>query len=308
MAVKVLMSWYFNNVGPKRPATQEVHYYNSTPSSLRDPALNQAVIAAMNARTQLMGSNINASLYRLSMPGRKLRSYTVYAIKNSVITPNMTVGPSLNQGACEIPNASIQLTISTALSQVRQMYLAGLPDEVFSTGGVIGPTFANPVLQQYAGLWGAWKAIMLNGNWGSIFLNVLPPSQPGPIAFWQQAGFAPFNLQFVLPNTAAYKPLVGDTVHIRGVLMGTTGVPRPIGNWKVKSINAVDANNTAYELDQSSAYQAVLIQMPGTVESVIKAFQPYASFDNAQQTSRKRGIGPVRPRGRSRPRQRRQPS
>jgi hypothetical protein len=308
MAVKVLMSWYFNNVGPKRPATQEVHFYNASPTNLRDAVLNAAVIQAMNARTQLMGNNLVASLYRLSVPGRKLRSYTVYATKNSVITPGMVTTPSLNQGACEIPNGSLQLTMSTAQAQVRQMYMAGLPDVVFSTGGIIGPTFSDPNLQQYAALWGAWKNIMLNGNWGSVFLNILPNGQPQQIGYWVQSPNAPGNLQFVLPNAAAYKPNVGDIVHIRGVLMFGAGVPRPVGKWRVIATGAQDANNTFFELDKTSAYQAILVDQPGTVESVSFGFQSYAAFDNAQQTSRKRGIGPVRPRGRSRRPARRQPS
>ena len=307
MAVKVLLGYAFNNTGAKRPGFSDTLWYNADPTTLQDKTLNNAVIAMMNARTQLMGDNVIAAMYRLSVPGRKLRSYTVYAAPNGVINPSIQQSPSVSQGGAEIPNGALQLTVATAAGQVRNMYLAGLPDLVFSTGKVIGPTFSPPGLTGYQALYNTWQSILLNGNWGFIPLNILPVGQPAPIAFWQQATFAPFNLQFILPNTGAYQPNVNDTVHVRGVLMGTSGVPRPIGRWKVKSKTAFDANNTAYELDQSSAYQAVLIQIPGTVESVTYGFAPFAAVTNAQQTTHKRGIGPVRPRGRSRPRQRRQP-
>lgn len=307
MAVKVLLGYAFNNTGAKRPGFSEVHWYNSDPTSLKDKALNTAVQQLMNARTQLMGDNVIATLYRLSVPGRKLRSYTAYAVSNGVVNPAIAGAPSLSQGGAEIPNGCVQLTIGAATGQVRNMYMAGLPDLVISTGKIVGPTFAVPGLNGYQALWQSWWSVMTNGNWGFIPLNILPVGQPQAIAFWVQGQTAPFNLGMVLANTAAYKPAVGDTVHVRGVLMGTSGVPRPIGRWKIKSISAYDANNTIYELDQSSAYQAVLIQINGTVESVSYGFAAYSTADNAQQTSHKRGIGPVRPRGRSRPRQRRQP-
>jgi hypothetical protein len=136
---------------------------------------------------------------------------------------------------------------------------------------------------------------------------VLPAGQPGRISYWLQSQDAPFNLQFVLPNTAVYRPAIQEVVHVRGVLMAVSGVPRPIGRWKVIRTGAVDANNTWYELDRSSAYQAVLVDQPGTVESVTSSYQAYFSATTMLQVSRKRGIGPARPHGRSRPRARRQP-
>src|SRR5207253_4720856 len=150
------------------------------------------------------------------------------------------------------------------------------------------------------GLWMSWQNILLNGQWGWNALNTLPAGQPQQIAYWQQSAVAPFNLQFVLPNTAVYQPVVGAVIHIRKTLMGVSGAPRPIGRWRIKATGAVDASNTFFELDQSSAYTAVLIQQPGTVESVTYGYVAYATLSNLLQTSRRRGIGPVRPRGRSR--------
>jgi hypothetical protein len=308
MPVKVILGYTFNDTGPKRPGWSEVHFYLGSVTTTADIALNLAVVQLMNARTQLMGNNVRASMYRLSVPGVPRKSTTVYAVPNASGQSAINQYPSLSQGSADIPNACVMGTLKSAANQARAIYLAGLPDVLIRTGTPVGPDFGAAGLQGYQALWLTWQTLLLNGQWGFLALNLLPNGQPAPISYWQQATAAPFNIQFVLPNNAAYIPVVGAIVHVRGVLMGVTGAERPIGRWRIKSTTAVDANNTAFELDKSSAFQAVLVDRPGTVESVQSSYVAYDRLTNLLQTTRRRGIGPVRPRGRSRPRVRRQAS
>jgi len=251
---------------------------------------------------------VRAIMYRLSIPGMPRKSNLVYAVPNSLGTSPLIQFPLLSQGTSDIPNTSLKATLFSAQGQARNMYIGGLPDALIRTGVPIGPDMGATGLTGFQGLWNSWLTLLLSGQWGFRALALLPAGQPGPISFWQQAIAAPFNLQFILPNAAVYQPSVGDIVHIRGVLMGVTGAPRPIGRWRIRSKTAFDANNSVYELDQSSGYQAVLIDQPGTVESTTTAYVAYQTMGNMLQTSRRRGIGPVRPRGRSKPRARRQPA
>lgn len=307
MPIKVVLGWAFNDVGPKRPGWSETHFYLGGATTTADIGLNLDTVAFMNARTQLMGSNVRATMYRLSLPGQRRRSKVVYAVPTGAGTSPLVQYPAISQGTSDIPNTSLMATLASALGQTRPIYLAGLPDVLIKTGTPTGPDFGAAGLSGYQAIWYQWLAFLFNGKWGFRALDALPAGQPQEISFWDQAVDSPFNIRFILPNNAAYKPAVGEIVHVRGVLMGVTGAPRPIGNWKIRSVEAFDADNDAYTLDGSSAYQAVLIQIAGTVEQITRSYVAYDSMMNLLQTSRKRGIGPVRPRGRSRPRVRRQP-
>lgn len=306
MAIKVLMAWGFSQTGPYRPGISEVLYYLGAATSTQDSALNIAVVQLMNARTSMMGNNITAALYRLSVPNVPHSTNTVFATPGPNNPSPIQPTSSLSYGGAEIPNAALKVTAKSAQAQPRNMYLAGLPDLLFQTNPV-GPNWGAQGMPGFQQAWLTWQGILLNGLWGTNFLNRLPAGQPVKINYWQQSATAPFNCQFAIPTTSAYQPAVGSTVHIRGVLMATSGVPRPIGKWRVKSQSADGSGNNLYELDQSSTFQAVLVQQPGTVESVTYGYQPFVSLGNYLQTSRRRGVGPVRPRGRSRPRLRRQP-
>lgn len=307
MAIKVLMSWGFSQTGPYRPGISEVLYYLGSASTTQDPALNLAVVQLMNARTNMMGNNVTAALYRLSVPNVPHSTNTVFAVPGPNNPSPLVPTATISFGGSDIPNTSLKVTAKSSQAQPRNMYLAGLPDLLFQTNPV-GPNWGATGMPGFQQAWMIWQTILLNGTWGTLFLNRLPAGQPVNIAYWQQSTVAPFNCLIAIPTTSTYQPAVGSVVHVRKVLMGVTGTPRPIGRWRIKSQSADGSGNNLYELDQSSAYQAVLVQQPGTVESVSTGYQPFVSLGNYLQTSRRRGIGPVRPRGRSKPRLRRQAS
>jgi hypothetical protein len=298
--IKVQLMYGFNFTGPQRPGFSEVHYYLASPSSTLDAGLNLAVQQLMNARTQMMGNNVIAAGYRLSVPGVPRRSNTVYAAPTPSGPGPLAFSPAISQGTSDIPNTSVLIPLKSSAQQTTRSFLAGLPDAFIFTGNPVGPDWGAAGLNNYQALWNTFINILLNGNWGWNALNTLPAGQPQAISFWQQSASAPFNCQIVIPNNAPYLPTVGSIVHVRKTLMGVTGVPRPIGRWRIKLSGAVDTNNNFYELDQSSSFQAVLVQQPGTVESVSYGYVAYATAGGLLQTSRRRGIGPVRPRGRSR--------
>lgn len=307
MPVKVVMGWGFNSVGPFRPGFSEVHYYLPAVSNTRSTNLRDAAVNLMNARTQMMGSNVRASVLRMSLVGVPRKAYKLYAAPTAQGMSPLTPGPNVSQGTCDIPNTSVMMELFSALNQRTVTYLAGLPDAFIKTGDPSGPDFGAAGLVNYQSMWNNWLTLLTNGDWGFKPLDLLPAGQPGKISFWQQAIAAPFNAQFILPNTATYRPAVGEIVHIRGVLMATSGATRPIGRWRIIATGAYDANNTFFELDKSSYITTVLIDQPGTVESVTSSYQAYLYTGNLLQVSRKRGVGPTRPRGRSRTRARRQP-
>jgi hypothetical protein len=307
MPNKILLMYGYNNSGPYRPGFGEVHWYLPGSATTEDEPVNAAVIELMNRRTQLMGNNISALGYRISVPGQPKRSNTVYAIPNTQGVTPVNQKAILDQGGAEVPDVALVVTLKNGSSQPRKVFMGGLPDALYSTGAVVGPNFGFAGNNNYQALFQNWLDYLLNGMWGFFCLNSLPAGQPEPIAWWEQSTIAPYNLLMVLDVGQPFQPILSQVVHVRGTLMGVTGVPRPVGKWRIKSIQSIDPTHNGFELDKSNQYQAVLIDQPGTVEQVTRGYTAYTSAANYLQGKRQRGVGPVRPHGRSKRPVRRQP-
>lgn len=308
MPAKVIFVWSLNNVALGLPAISETHYYSPAVTSARDTTLNTNAVALMNARTLLMGSNVQAEMYRVSIPGVRKRSYRVIATPTlGGGTPIVQSGPTAN-GNSDGSAKALQVEFVTANNPPIRKWMGGLPDSLFVYGASLGPNFAGPG-GSYQGNFQAYITLLTTGSlWGTNVLQPLPANQPVAIGNWQQGAAPNLNAQIVLPNTAAFLPAINQIVHIRGVLISGSTSKQYWGKYKIVATGAVDANNTFFELGNSAFILAVTVDAnhKGTVEQVSYGVETYTAAQNYQQGSHKRGIGPVRPRGRSRRPSRRQ--
>jgi hypothetical protein len=304
MAVKVVLMYNLTTGGAKRPGSTEPWYYLADPPNLLDPAFHTACETLMNARTALMGANVTAIGYRCSFPGVPRKS--VRRLANTVSGANINPAPVVSQGPSDIANSAVQCEGFGPDLQRSNKYLAGLPDAFITTLAPGGPQFSAVGLTGYQNLWNAWVAIVLNGSWGFRCRADLPVGQPFSITSWQQSPDPPFELVMGVATVNGIWG-VGDILQVRGVLMQEDWQPRPIGKWRVRTVTQVGLE-TQYLLRASSGYDASTIEQPGTVESVAFSYVSFTSMDPANQTSRKRGVGPVRPVGRRKPPTRRQPA
>jgi hypothetical protein len=302
MPVKVLLIYKLSTGGAKSPSATESWMYLGAAASLVDPALHTACENFMNARTELCGNNVLAVGYRVSFPGIRRKSKRV--LSGTTAGAGLNRVPVTSQGSSDIANSALQVECYSAALQKANRYLAGLPDAFITTAGAGGPDFSAVGLSGYQAKWDAWHAIATGGLWGFKALADLPPAQPFEITSWSNQTDAPFELILGLPGDQGIWD-VNDVVHVRGVLMFDEQHSAPVGRWRIRSVSQT-ATETFYTLRGSGAFDSSLIEQPGTIESVGYEYVPFVSVDPANQTSRRRGIGPLRPRGRSRGRRRRQ--
>jgi len=302
MPVHVTLMYKLQSGGPKSPGSTEPWYYLGAAESLLDPALHSDCEALINARTEICGDNIYCIGYRVNFPGVPRASYR--RLSGTVLGSNIKNKPVISQGSSDIANSALQVEIFSASLQRSNKYLAGLPDAFITTATPGGPDFAAPGLVNYQAKWDSWKAIVLNGKWGFKARAPLVANEPVAITSWTNQTDAPYELVMGVASADGHWD-VGDIIHVKHVLMSSDQMDRPIGKWRVRSWSDSGVE-TLYVLRNSGAFDAAQIEEPGTAETVGYAYVAAQSVDPANQTSRKRGVGPVRPRGRSSRRRRRQ--
>lgn len=308
MPAKVVLSWSLNNVSIGTPAISEVHYYAPAVTSARDATMNANTVALMNARTLLMGNNVVAEMYRISIPGVRKRSYRVLATPTlSGGTPLTQSGPAAN-GNSDGSAKCLQVELVTQNNPPIRKFMGGLPDSLYVYGSSLGPNFAGPGGSYQGNTLAYFNLLTTGGLWGTNVLQPLPAGQPVAIGNWQVGPAPALNAQIVLPNTSVFLPAIGQIVHVRAVLTTQFNPKQYWGKYKIVATGAVDANNTFFELGNSFFIntQTIDTNHKGTVEQVAYGVETYLAYQNFQQGSHKRGIGPVRPRGRSRRPSRRQ--
>lgn len=308
MPAKVLFEYRFNSTGRAGYSIGEVQYYLGAVGAADDAAVNDAAVRLMNLRTQTMAANVLPIGYRVSIPGTRRRAYLVSAEDDPPnVSPLLKENP-INQGFSEMPDRCINLLCYSITLERAIRKMCGIPDNVTVTGGAQTVTFTGPGLAGYQAAFTNYIEELLNSDWGFFTRQINAPANRTEILEWEQQTLTPFNLGIVLSDAATYKPAVRDIVDIQGVKMVNRNALRPFGKWFVDSITSKGDGTSVYELRSSSAYDASLVDWPGTVEPVVKAYMAYNKYELLGAGKRARGVGPVRPRGRSRPRQRLQPS
>lgn len=138
---------------------------------------------------------------------------------------------------------------------------------------------------------------MVNGNWG--FLAQLPPVDPFPaqILGWLNEEAGTGRLQFVLPP-GVDAGVAGELVRVSGVKMLNANFPRPNGQYRIARVDVVEGLNY-YTLRSTEGFVAEQIDEPGIVYTIERAIFPYGNLKIAGETTRKRGVGSVRPAGKS---------
>lgn len=272
--------------------TSEVHYF--LPSN--DFTACQAATAKLvTARNQLMGTGIKFFGFRMSVDGQP-RNAKFVSSESLVSTgaDKKTGDVNPNSTPADIPNTCLVVRATHNNQRHKQVYLTGIPDEIIETNPV-GPNLKKG--DQWYQKFKAWtKMLREGGTWGFKARTINPVSTNVVDYVSQQAGAG--YLGAVVTNDIAN---VGDRVQLRKVQRINPALPKVNGIYYVseKAVDAV-AGTFTYYLRNTSDLSPDNIGDPGTIELVTYQGYAYTCLRISGQSSRKRGVGSLRPRGRSR--------
>lgn len=320
MAIRVTQFFRWSGVGPLSYGASETHWYLPGVTALADVVAPAIFLA--NKRTAMLASNVETVAVRLSDDAVTGDSRMILNASQPGGDAGLrsTTPKAGTPARSDQPNACL-LYRAIALNPLRrkQIYICGVPDDMIFTSPA-GPNIA--AVAGYEEYFATWKALLegqlgaLGGapanTWGFRCRAGSDSTNRKPILNWTQSAGSPANLIFHVTTGTLVKgtgggasPVVqGDVVQVRNVKMLVPGTPRPIGHWRVAKKTTVGAVDE-FELRSTAGYDAEAIDDPGTVEPVTYEYAPYKEVTLTGQRTRKRGVGSLRARGRSRGRSRR---
>lgn len=245
-------------------------------------------------RSALMGDGIDFFGFRMSVDGDPRNAKFVPS--GNMVSRGLEGGSGpANKAAtpADIPNTCINLRCGHNNQRHKQIYLNGIPDAIIRTAPV-GPNMAiEPGWQQK---YNAWRDYLkVGGTWG-FKARKLNPDKTNVIDYTQQAAGGGY-LGAITNNDIAN---VGDQVQLRKVKRINAALPKVNGTYYIseKATDAV-AGTFTYFLRGTSLLDPNNIADPGTIELVEYQGFAYTCIEISSQTTRKRGVGSLRPRGRS---------
>ncbi len=311
MAVKVTLTLTWDGTGSLHYGASESHYLLATPTNLED--LAPAVRELCERRVELNAGNVTLTEVRLSrvfQVGPFLRGNRSTLTMVTAVNPKLnrfglpSVGTNYTTLSANHPNGCLvcPTTARTNEQAHGRISLTGIPD------ALLGTDPPGPKLDEVPGFFGLFDlyAQVLTGDTAQwAFLAKMPVEDPfpAPILSWDNEVGGTGRLTFQLPVAQD----VGDerdVVQIRGVSMLSSAFARPNGQYRI-AVKATDAGIVTYTLRSTEGFVAAQIDEPGTAEPVQKALYQYKSVQLGKESTRKRGVGSVRPRGRSSRRSRR---
>jgi len=291
MAVKTTIAWGTATAG-KPFGFSESHYY--IPSDNLDSAQTAAVKLA-GLRNALMGDGIQFFGIRLAvMDQPRVGRFVPSAILIGTGALNESGVIKTQFGKADQPNACLYCRGSNQDVRHTSVYLAGIPDSLLRTDPP-GPDFnATP----------GWKAafeeyrdLLVTGNDWGFKARALNPPKTNPINYVTDQDGSDF-LGVVVTDDIAN---VGDRVQIRNTTLFNKANPKVNGMWRVSSkATNTEAGTFTYYLRNTQLLDPLNINEMGTIELVSYNTFSYTCFSIRGQTTRKRGVGSIRPRGRSR--------
>lgn len=295
MAVKVIFYNLTAEAG-KSYGSSEVHYW--LPSS----DLDACQVAAKNLaikRIATYGDGVVFLGFRMSVDQPTPRPTRFVPWSSLVGAGNGAgSGAALQDEDADIPNTCILLRMGNNNQKWKNMYFNSIPDSVIVTKPV-GPDMLNP--PNYGKLFASWKLELCNGQWG--FKGRVTNPTKTQVLDWVQEQNGTGKIGAVVATDIAS---AGDQIQVRKTTAVNDGLPIPRGIWRIAS-EVSDAGPPArftYYLRNSETLAATNVDEPGEIELVQYATFAYTDVLISGQTSRKRGVGSIRARGRSRNRRR----
>src|SRR5262245_51536478 len=106
MPFKVTLMYNLVSGGAKRPGCTESYLYLGAAASLDTPILHTDSKAFMNARTELMGANVSAVGYRVSIPKHRPRR-SMLVLVNTDDGAGLNPVPIQTQGSADPGTTSV---------------------------------------------------------------------------------------------------------------------------------------------------------------------------------------------------------
>jgi len=289
--MKVILFYGTASAG-KPYGTSEVHYY--LPSN-DFTACQAATSKLVTARNQIMGTGIKFFGFRMSVDGQPRNAKFVGSESLVSTGADKTSGEVVKDGgAADIPNTALVLRATHNNQRHKQIYLTGIPDEIIRTKPV-GPDLTGKS-KWYTKFKAYTKLLKEGGVWG-FKARTLNPVKTNVVDYTSQQAGAGY-LGAIVTNDIAN---VGDQVQLRNVKRINPALPKVNGIYFV-SEKATDATagTFTYFLRGTADLSPDNIGDPGTLEIVSYQGYAYTCIRISGQSSRKRGVGSLRPRGRSR--------
>lgn len=203
------------------------------------------------------------------------------------------------------PNACIKIRLLNNNARYKTLYLAGVPD--------------NLIISEPAGAGLQFNQAWLTNFWPAYLQELCPQGSTSKWGFRARANKSEntkveakdIKAVGIVDNVTGYVRIavvttddranLGETVQIRGATRQNPSYKGINGQWKVaaKITDWPAAGYTGYDLRGTQGTNITNLRDLGTVELVDYRYVPYVIGDLTGQTTRKRGVGGNRPRGRS---------
>src|SRR5262249_12678510 len=146
-------------------------------------------------------------------------------------------------------------------------------------------------------------AELTKGVWAFRARKPLSGNYPATIMDWdnEEGGTGRLRFDLAVANDVG---AVGEVCQIQRVAMLNPLFARPNGQDRIAA-KEVNGNVATYTLRSTEGMDATQIDEPGEASPVSYALFDYSEIEATRQTTRKKGVGSLRPRGRSRGRSRR---
>lgn len=292
MAVEVLICLKTDGEGRVNKGWSEKHIY--IPDVLNLRALQPQMTALANARLGCAAANVWLSEMRASRPGVFRDSFRLFSRKGGDRDSGIEGPGALKDYRADQTNACLNVLLQANDVQKKTMYLAGVPDDLIVTAPS-GPDYA--AVPEFVDAWNLYRNLLTNGSWGFKARSLNREANLVDVVDWNLEPNAPFSLVASIDALNDFGA-VGDQVQIRGVSALTRGTRLPNGIWKIKAKSGA-GGLVNFTLRSAIGYDPTNFDDAGTIEPVLFQYATYLVGKIIGQGTRKRGVGPIRPRGRA---------
>src|SRR5262245_28011234 len=297
MPVEVLLMLKIDKEGKFNPGWSEKYIHLSNPDALNE--LEDELKELAEARAALNGYNTTITQARASRPGVFRDSFRIFSRESQEPGANFVGAGGFKTKASDQANACLNVEMANNDVQKRLLKMSGVPDDLLGTDPP-GPRYA--LVPTWVDAWKKYEDIVTNGVWGFRARSIPREQNVVDVGDWTLESTAPFQLICQIADVNDFAS-VGDQVQVRGVRSAFVGAPVPNGKWQVRA-KADSGGIVSMTLRGAIGFDPSGFLDTGTVEPVLYQYVASLTADITGQGTRKRGVGPVRRRGRARARRR----
>jgi len=293
MPVKVLLGLKIDAESRYPIAWSETYINTANPSSLEN--MRDIVSQLIRLRADLSSFNVSVTFARLSRIGSPRRVKKIYTTAAGGQDKELTGEGGMTGKASDVANSCLAIDLFAGESQRGGIRMAGIPDAIIQTAPA-GPNFSGA--PGWKGKFNAWAAFLKAGTWAFRTRVVPNDATQQPIQLWQNSADAPYALQATVNAGDPTTWRVGVLVQVSGVTSLQRGGAVPRGEYKITA-RAEGVPGPAFTLGSAIGYDPATFRDNGRLTLVQYEYATITGVEVNGQQTRKRGVGPLRRRGRS---------